>query len=451
MLKMLKEVNKKKQMLMGASILRISFGLLILYFYLIHYSQRYFLWGPQGMIQHKDFLTELSLSSKISLYQFSDSVAYFDVIFHLGILAALLFTLGFKGRIISIINFIFTWSIFSRNGVILDGGDNIMRILLLYLCVADTTAYFSIDSYLKKKKGPTFDPGTKASAVKYRYYLHNLAILACIVQVSMVYLTSGLHKAMGELWQKGTALYYILQVGEYTHPFFRDLIHGFEIAMVLGAYFTVLVQVSFPFLLFNRRTKYVAMAGVISMHVGIAIVMGLISFSATMISIQLLLLTDGEYRMLNSMLRTWRSRIQALIGKKRESSVPPQATAIVLYDSWCPLCTGSINNIKKLDWFGVMDVASFRDEEVLSKYHISPEDAEKRMHMVLLKKGKTVNGIHSLIEIAKRAPILWWGVPVMYLGVWLGLGQRIYDFFASRRTIIPQGQCQGNVCRIEQK
>lgn len=64
---------------------------------------------------------------------------------------------------------------------------------------------------------------------------------------------------MGEPWQNGTALYYILQVKEFNLPWIGNLITSSDILIVFGTYFTVMLQVAFPFLLFNKITKYIAL------------------------------------------------------------------------------------------------------------------------------------------------------------------------------------------------
>lgn len=166
--------------LMGTSLARIGFGVLILYFYTIHYAQRSFLWGPNGLIDFDTFLVTLNEAKSISLYQISSSPLYFEVIFHLGILAALVFTIGYKGKISGIINFIFLWSIHERNHVILDGGDNIMRIMLIYLFFANTTKYFSVDAYINKERNLVAKQ-TYLSSV-----LHNFAVLAAITQLCLM-------------------------------------------------------------------------------------------------------------------------------------------------------------------------------------------------------------------------------------------------------------------------
>ncbi|MGP4061091.1 HTTM domain-containing protein [Halobacillus sp. H74] len=297
------KLTDKKHMLIGTSILRISFGLLILYMYLIHYAQRGFLWGPNGMQNHDSLRDQMTLTSNFSLYQLSDSMVYFEVIFHLGILFALLFTLGFMNRTVAVFNFIFLWSLQHANVLILDGGDNIMRIILLYMIFANTTSYFSID---RKRNGERVSPPKPLSNT-----LHNLAVLASILQVCFMYLSSGLHKVMGEMWTNGTALYYILQVGEYTHPFFQNIISSSEVILLIGAYSAIFIQLSFPFLLVNRYTKYVAMFNIIGLHIGIAVVMGLFTFSAAMITMQFLMLKDREYKMVYAYVRKQVTKVRA--------------------------------------------------------------------------------------------------------------------------------------------
>ncbi|MDR6225754.1 DCC1-like thiol-disulfide oxidoreductase family protein [Desmospora profundinema] len=447
--------NRQKHMLMGASLIRIAFGFIILYIYGMHYAQRRFLWGPEGMYDFADFRADTMIAWTFSLYQLHPSPLYFEIVFHLGMLAALWFIFGYKGRIAAIVNFVFVWSLFTRNGIILDGGDNVMRILLVFLLFANTTAYFSVDRHLRQKRGiPASElspPGF--SHMRLSNLIHNLAILACIVQVCMMYLTSGFHKVMGEVWQNGTALYYILQVGEYTHPFFRDLIFSSDFLIVTGAYATVLVQVAFPFLLFNRYTKYVAMAGVIGMHLGIAVVMGLFTFSFIMIANQLLMLRDREYKKMIAFFDRRVGRVKAYLRRKGTRVPVPGKEPVgdlravtVFYDGWCPFCQRSMQRLQRWDWLHRLSFLSFRDPEVIEQYGLDPERLEQRMHTRQVRNGRVEEGIHSVWVIARQVPLLWGMVPFLWLATVMGVGQWVYDWIAARRTVIPVGGCDGAGC-----
>jgi predicted DCC family thiol-disulfide oxidoreductase YuxK len=456
MLHKLFSLNKKKHMLMGASLIRIAFGFIILYNYMIHYSQRYFLWSNDGVISHSG-----GSFASLSLYHLDSSPVYFNIIFHLGIISTVAFLIGYKGRIASILTFIFTWSLLMKNSVISDGGDNIIRLLLLYLLFSCNTAYFSVDAYLKQSRisKRSLNQSSSINAFSLRNLIHNLAILACLVQVCMLYFTSGLHKAMGELWQSGTALYYILQVEEYTHPFFRDLILSSDFLLVFGSYAAIVVQIAFPFLLANRWTKYAAMLGVIGLHTGIAVVMGLFSFSFIMIANQLLFLTDKEYRQLFAFAKKKKEQFlkKAGLAKARQKSPHSQKPAellrpiIVFYDGWCPFCIKSINNFQKLDLFNRIEFISFRDDSVIKEFNLDIQMLENRMHSLIKQKSKMEDGIHSINRICKNIPLLWLLVPFISCAARVGLGQKVYDYIASRRTLFPTGGCDAETgCDLPQ-
>lgn len=439
-------LNQKKHMLIGASLIRIAFGFIILYNYAIHYSQRYFLWGPNGLIG-TDGSTE-SFLYNYSLYSLSSSSLYFDIIYHLGILVSIVFIFGYKGRLISFINFIFVWSLMSQNNIILDGGDNIIRILLFYLIFADTTKYFSVDAQIGSSKN-NIDT-VENSNFSLRNLLHNLAILACLVQVCILYITSGFHKAMGELWQNGTALYYVLQVNEFSHPFFKNIIFSSDFILVIGAYVTVVVQLAYTFLLFNKRTKYIGMLGVIGMHSGIFIVMGLFSFSFIMIANQLLFLSDKEYRSISVYIKQKSEKVLFFLKPKSNNVAKesPLIPVVVLYDGWCPFCIKSIKRFQRLDWFNRIEFISFREPSVATVYNISISNLENRMHSVLKSTNKIEDGINSINRVCKNIPALWIFVPVISISVFLGVGQRVYDLIAKRRTIFPTGSCDAQSCAI---
>ncbi|MGE7921227.1 HTTM domain-containing protein [Viridibacillus sp. NPDC093762] len=270
-------------MLIGASILRVGFGIIILYSYSINYAQRHFLWGYNS-ISKTEFSDEFT---NFSIYQYGSTNLHFEIIFHLGIIVALLFTLGYKTRLISFLNLIFLYSLHQENPTILDGGNNIMIIVLIYLMFVKTNAYFSIDKYSNQNK------------IKENVYiniLHNFGVLAVTLQFCILYLNSALYKVMGEYWQNGTAIYYILQVDEFNLPWLTDLIVSSDILIVLMTYSTLLLQIAFPFMLLNKVTKYIALTLVVPLHLGIAFAMGLITFSFIMILIDTILISDEDYK-----------------------------------------------------------------------------------------------------------------------------------------------------------
>ncbi|WP_025151109.1 DCC1-like thiol-disulfide oxidoreductase family protein [Bacillus sp. H1a] len=430
----------KERFLIGTSLARISIGFLMLYMYLMHYSQRYYLWGNQGIISNE-------MTGPTTLYSLSNSNIYFDIIYHIGILLSILFIFGYKTRLVSIINFVFYFSLLERNPMIADGGDNILRVCLFYLLFADMSRHFSIDSNLNNRK-------KSALRTKITNIFHNIACIATIIQISILYLVSGLYQIIGEMWHNGTAIYYIMQVDQFSRGILTPLISDNTYLIVLFTYLAIIIKIAFPFLLFNKYTKYFIILCIVSFHVGIAYGMGLITFSLTLIVLELIILTDTEYKDIYNKFQHIKAKISQKVKpiflRIGETKTLKTQKIIVFYDGWCPFCKKSVNNLSKIDIFGMLKFYSFRDEQILTNYKLDIIKVEKRIHSKRVDSDELLEGIHSFIQIVKRIPILWPLVLLMYLANAIGLGQKTYDFIANRRKIIPTGSCTDS-CFIPEK
>ncbi|HEX8699368.1 MAG TPA: HTTM domain-containing protein [Myxococcaceae bacterium] len=288
----------------GASLFRICAGTAILIEYLLNYAQRRYLFGPRGLWPSEFFVAEMSQSASFSLYSWSSSTVYFEVCFHLGILVAVLWLLGWRTRLITPLNYVFLWSLHQRFPGIWDGGDNIIHLVLLYASFADVSAYFSLDASRRQSSPRVQGPWERVGAM-----FHNAALLAFAIQISLVYGIAGLYKVQGTVWQEGTAIYYAFRGGQFVWPGVTEWIYR-NVYVVTGfTYVTVAFQVSFPFLLFlNRHTRRVAVVLGFSFHLGIALFLGLITFSLFMTSVDLALLSDEDYRAMGRWLNQLRQR-----------------------------------------------------------------------------------------------------------------------------------------------
>lgn len=283
--------------LIGAALVRVGFGATMLYVYAVHYRDRAYLWGPGGVWEWSSFQAQPTPS----LYALTDSAAGFEVIFHLGMLCTAAFMLGWHTRLVTPLMWMFTWSLQQRNPMILDGGDNLMILVLVYLMVVDTGSHLAVGAASRHEE--------LAAGVRERFsyriatLFHNAGTAAIVLQVVVVYWASGMYKVQGELWQNGTALYYIMRVSEFTWPGWSELVWRNGLAVGVLTHATVLFQLAFPLLLLRRETRVLAVLGGISLHTGIAVFMGLITFSAVMISVELVLISDHRYRQIARLAR----------------------------------------------------------------------------------------------------------------------------------------------------
>jgi hypothetical protein len=234
-----------ERLLIGASVFRIVAGLTILYQYLMNYHQRHYLYGPDAIWPYATFLENLVETHSFSLYAISSSSPVFELVFHLGLLVTVFWTIGWHTQLMTLLTYIFVWSLHERNPLLWDGGDNVLQIVLVYAVFANLGAYFSLDTdrlRLERESG-----GIRSHALAI---LHNAALLAFAIQLCLVYGTAGLYKVQGKMWQSGTALYYIMRVAEFTWPGYSEYVYQDVFLVTALSYTTVVFQVSFPFLFF---------------------------------------------------------------------------------------------------------------------------------------------------------------------------------------------------------
>jgi hypothetical protein len=102
------------------------------------------------------------------------------------------------------------------------------------------------------------------------------------IHLCMIYLASGLEKALGRQWWNGEAIWQAV-----TQPAFRTfdltwLARHPWIPMLAG-WGTLLVEIGYAFLVWPRRTRTAWCVATIGFHLGLALFMGLVFFSSVMI------------------------------------------------------------------------------------------------------------------------------------------------------------------------
>lgn len=423
--------------LIGASIFRIAMGGLILFQYTIIYQQRHYLFGPDAVWPFESFLKQLAETGSFSLYALNRSSLFFELIYHLGIGVTLVWLLGWRTRLMTPLVFLFLWSLRERNSFLSDGGDNISTIVLFYAIFANLGAHFSVDS----SRVAVTATDTRTTWQKCLTVIHNATILAIAIQVSVVYVVSGLYKVQGEMWQNGTALYYIMRVDEFTWPGYSEYVYQNVYLINLLTYLTVAFQVAFPLLLFlNRYTRLFALGWAICFHLGIGMFMGLLTFAGYMLAAEVTLLSDAEYRRLGAYpQRLYRAIQDGLLSRLRaigRRTLAPKLEMNVFYDGWCPFCTKTMATINQMDWFGLIRPLSFREPAIAAAFEIDVKRAERRLLASSQRNRALVEGSFAFEHLCARVVPLWPLAGVIWVANKLGVGQTAYDWFAARRIVI---------------
>ena len=317
-------------------------------------------------------------------------------------------------------------------------------VVLFYMMFLQTGAYFGVHAQKIRKKLEIERRTSVFSAL-----IHNAAAITVMLQICLVYFISSLYKAQGHEWYNGTALYYILRVNEFTLPGVNPLIYHNPLLVTFLTYSTLIFQVSFPFLIWNKRTKPLMLVGAVCLHLGIATIMGLAWFSLTMLSVDVIFLDDSAYFAISNRFNTVRVHISTFLEHRLERvrALPgvQGQKLLILYDDACPVCIRSVATWKRLDVLRLLDFQSLwsfpLDNELITR-----EQLQARIHSRKLTDETYTNGCNSLIQIMARIPFLIPFAGLLWLLSKVGAGQVMYDIVAKRRYMLPVRQCTADAC-----
>jgi hypothetical protein len=257
------------------------------------------------------------------------------------LLVMLMFTLGLCTRVTSVLTWLGALSYLQRSPMTLFGGDTMMNISLIYLMIGPSGAALSLDRLLarwwaeRQARRAGLPPpawGPPKPMVSARFALRLLQIHFCII-----YFSAGTAKLLGGAWWNGQAIYYTMANYEFAplhREYYRDLMRFlaehrwlWEIVMEGGTYFTLALELSFPFVVWNRRLRPFYVAGAFALHTAIGLLMGLVTFSLLMATMVLAFVPGETMRRFLG----WRSpqpepEAEDVAREDVEDALPPKKT-----------------------------------------------------------------------------------------------------------------------------
>jgi hypothetical protein len=207
------------------------------------------------------------------------------------------FTIGFGTRVTSVLTWLGMLCYTQRAPTSLFGMDTIMNVIVLYLMIGPSGAALSVDRLIVRywatyRALRNHLPAPKLSRPAPRVSA-NVAIRLLQIHVCIIYLASGLSKLQGQAWWSGVAVWGTMVNYEFS-PMRLQIYSGimqfisqhrwlWELVMTGGTYFTLVFEIGFPFLVWNRRLRWTMVLSAVVLHTGIALCMGLVTFSLMML------------------------------------------------------------------------------------------------------------------------------------------------------------------------
>ncbi|MBL1109571.1 HTTM domain-containing protein [Streptomyces sp. 5-8] len=357
-----------------SAVIRIGFAGTWLLFLLREFPHRQELYGPSGPWGWNLAKELTDDNHAFTALLWSDGQLWFECCYALAILASAALLLGWRTRTASLLFMVGVLSLQNRSVFVGDGGDNVLHLMSIYLVFTRCGQVWSLDARRAARGAAARARGEHVPADRVgpvlwavlglalgtatltgRFHdwlipallwtawaalglwwavgrraawreprtlldvianvLHNGALVVIMAEACLIYATAGWYKVQGSRWQDGTAVYYPLHLDYFSPwPALADLMSSSGTIMMIVAYGTVMVQVAFPFTLFNRRVKNVLLVLMMTEHAVIAVVLGLPFFSLAMIAADAVFLPTSFLRRLGDLAARARGRLARRAG-----------------------------------------------------------------------------------------------------------------------------------------
>lgn len=219
----------------------------------------------------------------LDVFTWSGSTAWVNAVFVVTALALVSLGLGIFQRASALV--VYTWaaSYCAAGAIAQSGFDTIARVIGFVLVVSPTPRTWTVLGTRKDEAPP----------------IYGLRLVQW--QVLLIYVCTVWLKAPDPFWRRGEAIpYFMMSIfARFPNPAFARL-------GALGAvltYATLLIEVTLPFLLWMRKTRWLGVFLGVSMHIGIAVVAKLIPFTLAIVPLYFAFFERCDFDALASLVR----------------------------------------------------------------------------------------------------------------------------------------------------
>ena len=172
--------------------------------------------------------------SFFSVYVMSTGWKFITFLFCVNFILAVFLFFGIRTRLTTFLCWVFLISLHNRNPIILQGGDELLRLTLFWGIFIPWGSRYSIDSL-------------RESYAEKSYF--GISVFGYLLLLFSVYFFSALLKTSPEWRDEGTALYYVFNIDQITWPLGKWLLQYPQLLNFL-THLTFYLELFAPFLLF---------------------------------------------------------------------------------------------------------------------------------------------------------------------------------------------------------
>ncbi|MFN8465612.1 MAG: HTTM domain-containing protein [Caldilineaceae bacterium] len=267
------------------SLFRIFFGLLVVKTALYSIPLAQLFYSDEGIVPRAQFWDEPTQYGlgHFSLLNYVSAPWMAVLFFALWAAIGVALLLGYRTRLMTVLNYAIKLSILNRNQFPLTGADHVITVLSFWIMFLPLDQHYSVAAWLAHRGARA---GRRAAAAMgSTAFAFPLRLVQ--IQIALIYVFTSYYKWQGEYWRSGDALYYTFQQVGYLLPPGTWLgANGPLWLLHLLTWSTLLIEAAFAILIFSPALQPWARAcGLLlaaAMHLGIAITMSIPDFSLVM-------------------------------------------------------------------------------------------------------------------------------------------------------------------------
>ena len=394
---------------------RIGLGAALLFHYAMASPYLLEFWGDGGWMTRAN---ASRFDQSWSQPAFAQSVFFYFtsgwqlVAFHIVfLLSCAAFMLGWRTSWVKWIVLVGKISYDYRNPIFHYGVDSIIACVLFVLCLAPIGSAMSLDRVRAVRAAKRSN--LEATLPRYASPWACACTRLIQIQMTLLFFYTGVHKIQWEEWRNGDAIWVVFAQNEYYNPILLDVLARQYWLVNATTYGTILIEIAFPFLIWQRRTRPYLLAAAIFLHLMFGTLMNLIYFSFAM--------TMGHMSFVRP---EWLARLGAWWRRKIGDME-------MIYDGRCGFCVRSMAWLLAFDGLGQISIRDFRGHP---SRVVSDAQLEKALYLVL-PDGRALPGFEAYRHVVLRVPGLWWLVPFFYVPILSRLlGHPIYNWIAANRS-----------------
>jgi hypothetical protein len=182
------------------------------------------------------------------------------VLFFISFFFASMLFIGYRTRLFTVLSWFMMLSLHNRNSYILQGGDDLLRMVLFWAMFIPWGARYSYDALMDDQHSNNYRNDHK--------HIRTVATIAYLLQICYIYTGSALLK--GPEWSRDyTAMYYVYGLDQVSYPITKYLFYYPELLKKLtfvAYYFELLVPVFFFIPLKHQWFRFVGVVFIVLFH-----------------------------------------------------------------------------------------------------------------------------------------------------------------------------------------